>query len=99
MFSFLKRRKKKKLTLEQIHNLYLILLPHIPEKEEKFLIDQVDKMLENMPSDTFIHAMEILHPSLKNESPVRIAFLFIEGLKRNDFFGYVSFIRSMVKNG
>lgn len=97
MFSF--KKKKKKLTLEQIHGLYLLLLPYIPEKEEKFLIDQVDKMLENMPSEVFISAIEIMYENVKYESPIKIAVMFIEGLKQNNFFDYVSFIENLVKNG
>ena len=38
--------RKKKLTLRQIHELYLLLKPYLPEKEEKYLIDEVDAMLE-----------------------------------------------------
>lgn len=97
MFSF--KKKKKKLTLEQIHSLYLLLLPYIPEKEEALLIDQVDKMLESMPSEVFISAIEIMYEDVKYDSPIKVAVLFIDGLKRNNFFDYASFVENLVKNG
>lgn len=89
------------LTLREIHKLYLLLRSCLPEKEEAYLIDEIEKMVDRMESgETLIQAVEILYPKKKfnRENPLEILLLFIQGLKQNDFFDYVLFINK-IKRG
>jgi len=90
--------KPKKLTLREIHSLYLILRHALPEKEETYLIDEIEKMVGRMNSGrTLVRAIEIMYPKLNfnHNNPLELLFLLIKGLKQNDFFEYVAFINGI----
>jgi hypothetical protein len=92
------KRKPKKLTLRQVHSLYLLLRSCLPEKEERYLIDEIGSMVGRMKSDgTLIRAVEIMYPkrNFDKKNPMELLALFIRGLNQNDFFSYVQFLRNM----
>jgi hypothetical protein len=91
----------KQLTLPQIHRLYLLLRNCLPEKEEQYLIDEIEAMVGRMESgETLIQAVEIMYPKKKfdRNNPLELLLLFIKGLKHHDFFEYATFING-IKRG
>jgi hypothetical protein len=91
----------KKLTLREIHSLYLLLRSSLPQKQETYLIDEIDKMIGMMESgETLIQAVEILYPKKKinKNNSIELLTLLVRGLKENEFFGYVEFING-IKRG
>lgn len=92
------KRKPKKLTLREIHELYLLLRSCLPEKDETYLIDEIGRMISGMKNgETLIHAIEIMYPKkrLNKNNPMELLALFIHGLRQNDFFSYVQFVRDL----
>lgn len=93
--------KPKKLNLHEIHKLYLLLRSCLPQKEELYLLDEVDKMVGMMESEeTLIQAIEIMYPKKKisRNNPIELLFLFTQGLRQNEFFEYAIFING-IKRG
>lgn len=93
--------KPRKLTLREMHRLYLLLRDCLPEKEERYLIDEIGQMVERMKNgNTLIRAIDILYPSKKVDygNPLELLLLFVRGLKQNEFFEYASFING-IKRG
>lgn len=93
--------KPKKLNIQEIHKLYLLLRSCLPQKEEMYLIDEIEKIVGMMESgETLIQAVEIMYPKNKinKENPLEILLLFIRGLKQNEFFEYAIFING-IKRG
>lgn len=93
--------KPKKLNLHQIHKLYLLLRDCLPEKDEVYLIDEIEVMVSRMRNGTILfRAIEIMYPRLEIEAnnPLEILSLFVKGLKQNEFFEYVGFING-IKRG
>lgn len=81
-----------------MHNLYLLLRSCLPRQEERYLVDEIDKMVGMMDSDkTLIGAVELMFPKKKinRSNPLELLVLFVRGLKHNDFFEYVSFINGL----
>ncbi len=89
--------KKKKLTLREIHQLYLLLKPCLPEKEEEYLVYEVITIMEKISPESFIESMKILHGNKFNfkQNPGELALAFVGGLKKRDLFSYVHFIKSI----
>ena len=88
----------KKLTLREMHRLYLLLRDCLPEKEERYLVDEIEAMVGRMKRDrTLILAVEIMFPESKidRNNPLELLILLIRGLKHNDFFEYVSFVNKL----
>lgn len=93
--------KPRKLTLREIHSLYLVLKDSLPEKEESYLIDEIQKMVGRMESgDVLLKALDIMYPKKKinQNNPLELLLLLIKGLKANEFFEYVQFING-IKRG
>lgn len=85
-----------------MHKLYLLLRKYLPEKEEKYLIDEIEKMVGRMNSGVPISkSLDILYPNLNidRNNPLEILLLFIRGLKQNSFFEYVEFINGIKRGG
>ena len=97
MFNLLKRKPKpKKLTLHQVHELYLLLRHALPKKEEAFLINEVEYILDHAMPGTLIASLEILYKNTpKKMNGIVAAALFMRGLKENNFFSYVEFTRTL----
>jgi hypothetical protein len=93
--------KPKKLNLHEIHRLYLLLRSCLPEKEEAYLIDEIEKMVGMMENgEVLLRSIEIMYPKVEidTRNPLEILLLFTDGLKCNDFFEYVSLVRE-IKRG
>ena len=94
--------KPKKLTLREIHKLYLLLRHSLPEKEESYLIDEIERMVSMMEGgEVLVRSVQILYPRAKinKNNPLELLLLFIQGLKQNEFFDYVSFINGIKRGG
>jgi hypothetical protein len=89
------KRKPKKLTLRQVHSLYLLLKHALPKQDEKLLIDQTQYIFEHMIPGTLLSSLEIMYKSLpKNLNGITASTLFMRGVMENDFFSYVHFLRT-----
>lgn len=91
----------KQLNLREIHKLYLLLRHCLPENEERYLIDEIEGMVDRMDSgDVLVQAIQIMFPKLKFNSgnPLELLLLFVKGLKQNSFFEYAVFINE-IKRG
>ena len=94
--SLIRRKPKpKKLSLRQIHRLYLLLKPVLPEKEEAYLIDEAEKLLEKMNDEMFLSAIEIMYQKKIEGNPVELLSYFIRGIRQNNFFNYVEFVQGL----
>jgi hypothetical protein len=87
--------KKKKLTLREIHKLYLLLKPCLPEKEEEFLIDEMDSILDKMTEEVMKQSLEIIYRKEIADEPFEMLILLMSGLSDSDFFNYVAFLKSI----
>ena len=87
--------QKKKLNLREIHQLYLLLKPCLPEKEEEFMIDEVDEILERVTPEILTDVLRVLKVNMKNKQGIEVLTLLIKGLKHNSFFEYAHFVRGM----
>lgn len=90
---------KRKLTLREMHQLYLLLKPFLP-KEEKYLIHEIIKIMEKISPEAFIESMKILHGKNFdfNMNPGELVLKFVKGIKENNLFSYVNFV-SGINNG
>lgn len=87
--------KKKKLTLREIHKLYLLLKPCLPEKDEEYLIDEMEAILDKITPDIFTQSLRLLKKDFSKKNGLEILTLFMSGLRENGFFEYVHFIRGL----
>lgn len=91
--------QKKKLTLREIHALYLVLEHALPEKDEDYLIDQIDGLLNKAKAGTIVKSLEIMKVKTEKKSDLQLLLLFIRGLKENNFFEYAEFVKGLKKIG
>lgn len=89
------KRRQKKLTLRQVHELYLLLKPTLPEKEKKYLLNEIDEMLEKITTETMGRVLEILEIETKDKTSLQILSIFIRRLREVGFFEYVGFLRGI----
>lgn len=66
----------------------------LPEKDEEFLIDEIDKILDKIEPTAFMESLSILYKTIKGNN-IELLLLFIKGLRENDFFEYTHFIKSL----
>lgn len=86
----------KKLSLLQIHNLYSILKPSLPEQTGVRLKEEIFKIAKSITPYDLMQSMKILYgEKFKPESPAQIAELFVKGIYQSNFFSYVKVIRSL----
>lgn len=88
------KRKQKKLTLRQVHELYLLLRHAIPSEEEKYLIDEIEAIVDKLDDKTFKKAIEIMYKKSYG-NPIELLLLFVAGLRESNFFEYVAFVRGL----
>jgi hypothetical protein len=88
---------KRKLTLREIHQLYLLLKPCLPETDKEYLIYEVIDIMEKITPAQFTEAMTILYGNKFNfkVNPGKLALMFTRGLKDTNLFSYIHFIKSM----
>jgi hypothetical protein len=90
------------MNLQEIHKLYLLLRSCLPQKEEPYLIDEIEKMVGMMESgETLVQAVELMYPKKKidKHNPLELLLLFTKGLKQSEFFDYVNFINGIKRGG
>jgi hypothetical protein len=85
-------KKKKKLTLHQVHELYLLLRTSLPEPEKKYLLDEIDWILDRITNETLEKVLGLL--DIKGNG-LQVLTLLIRRLKENGFFEYVKFVQGM----
>ncbi len=86
---------KKKLTLREIHQLYLSLKDSLPEKEEDLLIDEIEKIMNKIDSISLTNSLKLLKKDFSNKNGIEILTIFIEALKEVKFFEYLYFIQEL----
>lgn len=94
-----KSLKPKHLNFDEMWKLYKILKPSLPNKNEKYLIDEVSKIMQNINNATFKDSLLFIYGYgfQTNRVPAEFLVLFIRGLKENDFFTFFDFIQSLFK--
>lgn len=93
---FKRKQKPKKLNLRQVHSLYLLLRHALPEEEERYLINEVEYILEHSKQGTLRKAVEILYGKVpENLNGLMALDLFTKGIIENNFFEYVHFVRNL----
>lgn len=92
---FKRKLKPKKLTLRQIHSLYLLLRHALPKKEEKYLIDQIQYILQHAEKGTVRASLNIMYELRSEPNPIQAITLFTKGLQENGFFDYVAFLKGL----
>ena len=88
---------QKQLSLQEIHKLYLILKPYLPEKEEDYLIYEVIRIMEKITPQEFQESMLIMYGKKFNfkQNPGKLAVEFINGVKKHNLFSYIHFVKSI----
>jgi hypothetical protein len=71
------------------------LKPCLPEKDEEFLIDEMDAILDKITPEIFTQSLRLLKKDFSKMGGIEVLTLFISGLKENDFFEYVHFIKGL----
>ena len=90
------KRKPKKLTLRQVHELYLVLKHALPREDRELLIDQTEYILTHARPGTMLTSLKIMYRTLPRKlNGFTSATLFMRGLKETEFFGYVEFLQQL----
>lgn len=90
------KRKPKKLNLRQVHELYLLLKPYLSETANEFLVDEIEAVVSRMDrEEVFMRSLEIMYGKTPKGNPLELLLEFTRGIKANDFFTYVDFIRKL----
>jgi hypothetical protein len=84
--------KPKKLSLREIHQLYLLLVDYLPEKEQGSFLDELISVFDKAKPGTIAECLNILYPKYVIQDSLESIAMFIEGLNQNDFFGYANFL-------
>lgn len=87
--------KPRKLNLRQIHNLYLTLRHALGEVEQTYLIDELEGIFRRAEPGTIWKALEIMYSKPNPKSGLEGTRMFVEGIKVNEFFSYVEFLKSL----
>lgn len=79
--------------------LHLNIKDYLPEKDEEYLINEIIKLFEKLPSSKFKEALRIIYGETFhiNKTPAEFALLFVKGIKKNDVFTFESFIKGISK--
>ena len=89
--------KPKKLNLEEMWKLYLLLEPVIKDRErEEFILDDMVKLFELSEKDILLAVLLLLDDNIsigKSEDLYSLQ-LFMEGLNENSFYDFVDFIEA-----
>ena len=91
--------KPKHLNFDDIWKLYKIIKDALPEKDEQYLLHEIQKTMEKMTNSSFKEVLLLLYGEgfQKNKVSMDFVLMFIRGLKVNNFFAFSSFIKSLSK--
>lgn len=87
--------KPRKLTLRQIHDLYLTLRHALSEKQEVYLIDELSGIFRRAEPGTIWKCLEIMYAKPNPGNGLEATRMFVEGIKVNEFFAYVEFLKTL----
>ena len=94
-----KSPKLKHLTFNEMWKLYNLIKDTLPKDDEKYLINEIIKVLDKMSVSTFKDSLLLMYGDefQINKTPAEFALMFIQGLKRNSFFVFSKFVQSLSK--
>lgn len=100
MESSLKNISPKPLTIKEVYQLYKLLEDGIPEKDEKYLIDEVLKILDGISTYAFKQGLRILYGDNFhiNRTPGEFAIMFIDGIKKTNFISFMQIMKDLRGN-
>jgi len=89
--------KPKKLNLDKIWKLYLLLKPSIDNrKQESMLLDEVDKIIELASPKVLLECIHLMYDNKVEFSDMQeFTVLFLRAIDENNFFDFVEFIRGL----
>lgn len=87
--------KAKHLTFSEMWQLYKTLEPNLSNTPEKYLVEEVKRILKSIDNESFKISLEVLYG--KNfqvqRQPIEFAVMFLKGLKQNNLFAFSEEIR------
>lgn len=89
--------RPKLLTLSGIWDLYKLISPYLPDKSSALLIDEIESILDKVPRGFLKSCLGIMYGDkfdISIYSPIDVLLLFIRGIKKNNFFLFVEYIRA-----
>ena len=91
--------KPKHLSFDEMWKLYKTIKDALPEKDEQYLLHEIQKTMEKMTNSSFKDTLLSLYGEgyQHNKVPAEFMVMFIRGLKQNKFFAFSTFIRSLSK--
>lgn len=94
-----KSLKPKHLSFNEMWKLYKTIKDALPEKNEEYLFHEVLKTMEKMTNSNFKDVLLVLYgDGFHNNQPTsKYALMFIDGMKKNNFFSFSSFVKSLSK--
>lgn len=91
MNSYLKKFFTKKLTLQEMWQVYRLLKDGINPKSEKYLLHETIRILDGISTENFQQTLSVMGiPESKNS--LDVVLLFTKSIKANNFFSFVQLI-------
>lgn len=78
-----------------MNSIYIALSHAIPKEEERYLVDEIEKMFEKLSDSDILRVIEMMYDNLEKKSGIQLGLLFIKGLRESNFFEYVHFVRGL----
>jgi hypothetical protein len=80
----------------KLHNL---IKNSLPKEDEKYLIHEVIKLMDTLSVSSFKDSLLLMYGEgfQINKNPAELALMFVQGLKRNNFFAFSKFVQSLSK--
>lgn len=91
MESFLKNYYPKKLSIDEMWQLYKILGKGMGEK---YLLDEAVEMMKKLSPDIISKALHLMYDTVSS-NPMQLALMFVRGLQHNKFFEFQEFIGTL----
>jgi len=77
---------------------YLLLKSGLPQKDETYLISETMQILSGISTQNFKDALVVMYDGIPQiTTPVDAGTLFVDGLKKSDFFSFKAFISGFNK--
>lgn len=86
----------EKLSLPFMWELYKTLKNGIGNQQE-YLVDEIFEILDHISQEQFLYALTLMYPKMliNEQNPVKMATLFLRGLKHNHFFMFVDLVKGL----
>jgi len=96
---FQKKLSTKKLSLREMWELYKTIEDGFPKQDEVYLLDEFIKLIQGISTHNFKKALGIMYGEdfHSKVSSAQFALLFVQGVKKNNLFPFVGFIKSLSK--